>query len=202
MEQRTAEWYAIKLGKVSASRVADIMARTKSGYSASRKSYMVELLCERLTGQNAEHFESAAMKWGTDTEPLARSAYEANHGVMIEEVGFLEHPTIPMFGASPDGLIGKEGGIEIKCPNTATHIEYLTGGSIDSKYIYQMMTGMMCTGRKWWDFVSYDPRLPENLSLFVQRVLRQDEMIAEIEDAVIQFNKELDELMEKLKAVA
>ena len=201
MEQRTAEWFAARLGKVTASRVADVMARTKSGYSASRTHYMAELVCERLTGIPSEHFESAAMKWGTDTEPLARRAYEARTGELVEEVGFIEHQRIKGFGASPDGLVGTDGGLEIKCPNTATHIEYLTGGSIDRAYIIQMHVGMMCTGRAWWDFLSFDPRLPENLSYFCVRVKRDDALVAEIEDEVKKFLAELDEMVERLKAL-
>lgn len=199
MEQRTEEWIQARLGKVTASRVADVMARTKSGYSASRKNYMAELVCERLTGTPSEHFESAAMKWGTDNEPLARSAYEARTGELVEEVGFIGHPTIKNFGASPDGLVGTDGGIEIKCPNTATHIDTLLGGKIEQKYVYQMQTAMACTGRKWWDFVSFDPRLPENLSYKCIRFYRDTEMVQSIENEVIRFLAELDEMVEKLK---
>lgn len=200
MEQRTDEWFAARRGKVTASRVADVMARTKSGYSASRKNYMAELVCERLTGQTGEQFESPAMKWGTEIEPLARLAYEDRTWTKVEEVGFIDHPTIPMFGASPDGLVGERGGIEIKCPNTATHIEYLLTGAIDQKYIYQMMTGMMCTGLDWWDFVSYDPRLPAHLQLFVKRVEYSVPLAEEIEKAVVEFLGELDAMVEKLSA--
>lgn len=199
--QRSPEWYQARLGKITASRVADVMAKTKSGYSASRKNYMAELLCQRLTGEREEDFESASMRWGTETEPFARSAYEARFGVLVEEVGFIDHPSIPMFGASPDGLVGLEGMTEIKCPNTMTHIEYLTTGKVDTKYIYQMMTQMMCAVRKWCDFVSYDPRLPANLSMFVTRFYWDDHMIGTIEDEVIQFNAELDALIEKLKSI-
>ena len=201
MEQKSPEWYAAKLGKASASRVADIMAKTKSGYSASRKNYMAELACERLTGVNAEHFESAAMKWGTDTEPLARSAYEARTGELVEEVGFIEHPCIKDFGASPDGLVGIDGGLEIKCPNTATHIETLLGGSVESRYSYQMQVAMVCAGRGWWDFVSFDPRLPENLSYKCIRFYRDPEMVLAIEEEVKRFLMELDEMVARLKAL-
>ena len=201
MEQRTAEWFAARLGKVTASRVADVMARTKSGYSASRKNYMAELVCERLTGIPSEHFESAAMKWGTDTEPLARSAYEARTGELVEEVGFIEHPRIKGFGASPDGLVGTDGGLEIKCPNTATHIDTLLGGTVEQKYVYQMQTAMACTGRKWWDFVSFDPRLPENLSYKCIRFYRDTEMVQSIENEVIRFLAELDEMVGRLKNI-
>lgn len=201
MEQRTEEWIQARLGKVTASRVADVMARTKSGYSASRKNYMAELVCERLTGAQADRFESAAMAWGTETEPLARSAYEAATGEMVEEVGFIDHPTIPNFGASPDGLVGTDGGLEIKCPNTATHIDTLLSGAIDSRYIYQLSTGMACTGRKWWDFVSFDPRLPDNLSYKCIRIYRDDELIAEIESEVIRFLEELEAMTGRLKSL-
>lgn len=199
MEQRTEEWIQARLGKVTASRVADVMAKTKSGYSASRKNYMAELVCERLTGAQADRFESAAMAWGTETEPLARSAYEAATGEMVEEVGFIDHPTIPNFGASPDGLVGTDGGLEIKCPNTATHIDTLLSGAIDSRYIYQLSTGMACTGRKWWDFVSFDPRLPDNLSYKCIRIYRDDALIAEIELEVIRFLEELEAMVKRLK---
>lgn len=202
MEQRTPEWTIARLGKVTASRVADMMAKTKSGYSASRKNYMAELICERLTGVPTEHYENVAMKRGTETEPLARSAYEARKSTLVEEVGFIDHPYIPMFGASPDGLVGGEGGLEIKCPNTATHIELLIGGGIDQRYIYQMQVAMMCTGRKWWDFVDYDPRLPENLQLFIQRVFFSPEMAEEIELEVTKFNAEIDETISKLEKIS
>jgi len=197
--QRTDEWYHARCGCVGASRIADIMATTKSGPSASRKNYMAELLCERLTGESPEHFESAAMKWGTDTEPLARSAYEIETGQMVEETGFVLHPSIKMFGASPDGLVGDSGGLEIKCPNTATHIETLLGSTIDSRYMYQMQTGMACTGRKWWDFVSFDPRLPGKLQFHLRRVMRDDAVIEAIEKAVVLFLEELDEMVERLR---
>jgi len=201
VEQRTPEWTAARLGKVTASRVADVMAKTKSGYSASRKNYMAELICERLTGMPTEHFENAAMKRGTEIEPLARSAYEARKGVFVEEVGFIDHPTIPMFGASPDGLIGTDGGLEIKCPNTATHINILISGGIEQRYIYQMQVAMMCTGRAWWDFVDYDSRLPENLQLFIHRVFFSQEMADEIESEVRKFNAEIDGTIEKLRKI-
>lgn len=177
------------------------MAKTKSGYSASRKNYMAELACERLTGVPSEHFESAAMKWGTDNEPLARSAYEARTGELVEEVGFIGHPTIKNFGASPDGLVGTDGGIEIKCPNTATHIDTLLGGKIEQKYIYQMQTAMACTGRLWWDFVSFDPRLPDNLSFKCIRANRHDGLIEAIETEAKRFLAELDEMVTRLKNI-
>jgi putative phage-type endonuclease len=192
MEQRSAEWYAARLGKVTASRVADVIAKTKSGYSASRANYMAELVCERLTGMQGESFSSAAMVWGTNTEPMARSAYESRMAELVEETGFVLHPTISMAGASPDGLIGDDGLVEIKCPNTATHIDTLLSEGAPSKYMTQMQWQMACTGRKWCDFVSFDPRMPEEMQMFVIRVERNDDVIIELEREVEKFLVELE----------
>ena len=200
MEQRSEDWFTARLGKVTASRVADIMAKTKSGYSTSRKNYMAELLCERMTGQRDASFESAAMKWGTETEPLARMAYELETGSLVQEVGLVDHANIPMFGASPDGLIGSDKGLEIKCPNTATHLDTLLNGTIKNEYIIQMQVGMACTGRQLWDFVSFDPRLPAHLQIFIKTIFRDDKLIAEIESEVSTFLAELDEMIAKLEA--
>ena len=192
MEQRSAEWFAARLGKVTASRVADIVAKTKSGYSTSRANYMAELVCERLTGMQGESFSSAAMVWGTNTEPMARSAYESRMAELVEETGFVLHPTISMAGASPDGLIGDDGLVEIKCPNTATHIDTLLSDGAPSKYVTQMQWQMACTGRKWCDFVSFDPRMPEEMQMFVLRVERNDDFITELEREVEKFLVELE----------
>ena len=199
MEQRTDEWFSARLGKVTASRVSDAVAKTKTGYGATRGNYMSQLIVERMTGKQAESFSSAAMQWGTDTEPLARAAYETFKDVLVDEEGFVQHPTIEMAGASPDGLIGDEGLVEIKCPNTATHIETLIAKKADTRYINQMQWQMACTGRKWCDFVSFDPRMPEDLQLFVIRVERDDEKIAELEAGVIEFLNEVDQKIATLK---
>lgn len=196
MEQRTEEWFKARLGKVTASRVADVIAKTKSGYSASRDNYMAQLICERLTGQQGESFTNAAMQHGVDTEPLARSAYEALHGLLVEEVGFVQHPTIEMAGASPDGLVGLFGMLEVKCPNTATHIDTLINLTVPTKYITQMQWQMRCCDRQWCDFVSFDPRLPQDLQLFIKRVEYDAEYVAMLEKEVNQF---LDELVNKIK---
>lgn len=201
MDQRSEEWFAIRIGKVTASRVADVLAKTKSGYSASRDNYMAQLVCERLTGQKADGFTNAAMQWGTETEPLARAAYEALKDVLVDEVGFVPHPTIKMAGASPDGFVGQDGLIEIKCPNTATHIDTLLSESVPTKYFTQMQFQMACTGREWCDFVSFDNRLPEELQLFVKRVPRDDVYIKIMEAEIVQFIAELDEKIEKLMKV-
>jgi putative phage-type endonuclease len=198
MEQGTEEWFAARLGKATASRIADIMATTKTGPGAARKNYAAELVAERLTGSPTETFSSAAMAWGKDREPQARANYTLVTGLLVEEIGFVDHPVIAMSGASPDGLIGADGLVEIKCPNTATHIETLLGGKPDGKYVKQMMWQMACTGRAWCDFVSFDPRLPDDMQLFIQRIPRDGAMIAEIEDAVRGFLREVDETVDAL----
>jgi putative phage-type endonuclease len=198
VEQRSPEWFASRLGKVTASRVADVIAKTKSGYSASRDNYMAQLICERLTGQQGESFTNAAMTWGTETEPLARSAFEAYADVMVEEVGFVPHPSIEMSGASPDGLVGLFGMLEIKCPNTATHIDTLLTQTVPGKYITQMQWQMRCCERQWCEFVSFDPRLPQDLQLFVKRVEFDPEYVAMLEKEVTQFLAELDDKVNKL----
>ena len=197
-EQGSPQWFADRLGKVTASRVADVIAKTKSGASTSRENYCVELALERLTGNRQESFSNDAMKWGTETEPLARAAYEARTGALVDEVGMVLHPTIELTGASPDGLIDGDGLLEIKCPKSATHASTLLSGKPDGKYITQMMWQMACTGRQWCDFVSFDPRFPADLQLLIKRIPRDDAKIAEIEAEVIKFLAEVDETVNKL----
>lgn len=199
--QGTDEWFAARIGKVTASRVADVVAKTKSGYSASRANYMAELIVERLTGERPPSFTNAAMQWGTDKEPDARAAYCFMRDADVTEVGFVDHPRIAMTGASPDGLIGLSGLVEIKCPNTATHIETVLGQAVPSKYITQMHWQMACTERTWCDFVSYDPRLPEHLSLYVGRVERDDALVAELEREVEAFLAELAAKVDRLNTI-
>jgi len=201
IEQGTDEWFAIRIGKVTASRVADLLAKTKSGYSASRDNYMAQLVCERLTGQKGESFTNAAMQHGTETEPLARLAYEVSQNVLVDQVGFVPHPSIKMAGASPDGLVGDDGLLEIKCPNTATHIETLLSETVPTKYFTQMQFQLASTGRKWCDFVSFDNRLPEELQLFVKRVPRDEMYIKLMEAEIVQFLAELDDKINKLMKV-
>jgi len=201
--QGTTDWFAIRLGKVTASRVADVIAKTKTGYSTSRENYMAQLVVERLTQTKAESYTNAAMQWGTDQEPFARAAYEAAQGVMVEEVGFVPHPTIQWAGASPDGLVGNEGEglVEIKCPNTAQMIEALLTGKVPTKYFTQMQFQMACTGTKFCDYVVFDPRMPAKAQLFVTRVNRDDAYIAEIEAEIVKFLAEVESQVQQLNQI-
>lgn len=199
IEQGTAEWMAQRLGKVTASRVADVVAKTKSGWGASRANYMAQLVAERLTGTQQESFTNAAMQWGTEKEPDARAAYEFRTDYTVESAGFVDHPTIAMTGASPDGYVAADGLVEIKCPNTATHIETLLGREVPAKYATQMQWQMACTGRKWCDFVSFDPRMPENMRLFVARVARDDVLINSLSLDIHNFLVELDRKVADLR---
>ncbi|OOX78505.1 lambda exonuclease family protein, partial [Snodgrassella alvi] len=178
-----------------------VLSKTKSGYSATRKNYMAQLICERLTGNREESFKTAAMQRGNDIEPKARARYMLETGELVEETGFINHPTISMSGASPDGLVGEDGLIEIKCPNTATHLEFLRTKKPKPEYLLQMFWQMACTGRKWCDFVSYDDRLKEHLSFQMVRINRDDEQIKEIEEEVQKFLHELNEQIDELDIV-
>lgn len=191
MEQRTPEWFAKRLGKVTASRIADLMAKTKTGPGASRANYLAQLVTERLTGTPTEGFQSPAMTWGIEQEAAARDAYSARMGVLVDEVDFVDHPTMQA-GASPDGLVGEDGLIEIKCPNTSTMLEYLEDRTIPQKYRLQIQWQLAVTGRDWCDFVAFDPRLPEHLQLLVIREPRNEGLIGEIMVEVIRFLAEVE----------
>lgn len=198
--QGTPEWHAIRLGKVTASRLADVCARTKTGWGAGRKNYMAELVAERLTGHRQEGFTNAAMQWGTETEPEARSTYQLQINCRVGQTGFVPHPSIADTGASPDGLVRDDGLVEIKCPNTATHLETLLGAELPQKYFYQIQWQLACTGRGWCDFVSFDPRLPESMRLHVERVKREDAVIAALEKDVTEFLTELRDTVHRLRS--
>lgn len=198
--QGTPEWFAQRLGKVTASRLADVMAKIKTGEAASRATYRAELVAERLTGKSAEGFTNSAMKWGTDCEPLARSAYEAETGMLVTEVAMITHPSIEMAGASPDGLVDAHGLLEIKCPETKNHIDTILSGEAPAKYMHQMQWQMACTGRQWVDFVSFDPRMPADMQLFIKRVVRDDKAISEYEAEVIKFLGEVEQTVNRLRA--
>lgn len=198
VEQGSPEWLAARLGKVSASRIADMTARTKSGWGASRENYKAELIVERLTGQSSEKYTNAAMQWGTEKEPDACAEYAFMHNAKLSRVGVVLHPSIDMACASPDRLCGDDGLIEVKCPNSATHIETLLSETIPDKYIKQMQWQLACTGRAWCDFVSYDPRLPAEMQLFVKRVTRDQQLIDSLENEVRAFLSEVDATLEAL----
>ena len=198
MEQRSEEWFAARCGKVTASRVADIIARTKTGPSASRENYLAQLVCERMTGKPAESYSNAAMAWGTEQEPFARAAYESVKDVLVEEVGFVPHPSFSEAGASPDGLVGEFGLVEIKCPNTATHIQTLLEQKVPEKYITQMQWQMACTKRHWCDYVSFDPRMAEGLQLFIKRIEFDPVFVGKLDKEIINFLLDLEDKITQL----
>lgn len=200
VDQGSEAWFSLRAGRVTASRVADVIAKTKSGTSASRANYAAQLVVERLTGTVEPSFQSAAMQWGIEKEAEARVAYRFLTDADVAETDFVLHPEIFMAGASPDGLVGDDGLVEIKCPNSATHMDTLLREAIPDKYQVQMLWQMACTGRQWCDFVSYDPRFPEAMRLFVKRLDRDPERIAELEAAVRDFISEVEESCAALNA--
>ena len=195
LQQGSPEWHAARCGSLGASSVHEALARTKSGWGASRANVLARLVAERLTGLSQDTYTNDAMRHGIATEPEARAAYQFERGVLVQKVGLRVHPAITGTHASPDGFIGNEGLLEIKCPNTATHLDTLLGDPIPSKYVIQCQWQMACTGRAWCDWVSFDNRLPDNMRLHIQRLKRDDKNIAELEAAVRAF---LDELRMKL----
>ncbi len=197
IEQGTEEWKALRLGKVTASRVGDVMMKpTTAGY----QNYRSQLICERLTGKPTEFHVTPAMQHGTDTEPQARAMYTMTTGQMVQEVAFVDHPLISMAGASPDGLVGELGLVEIKCPQPTEHIRVLTGGAIKKAYREQMQWQMACTGREWCDFVSFCPDLPDDLALHIARIEADGEAIRGMEGAVRAFLADVDGMISKLTA--
>ena len=195
--QGTEEWKMLRLGKVTASRIKDIVATTKTGYSTSRDKYMTQLLLERLTNTVAESYTNDAMNWGVEQGPFARAAYESKMGVLVDQIAFVNHPTIEKAGASPDGLVG-EGLVELKAPMSHTHLESILGGT-DDQYKVQVQFQMACTGAKWTDLCSFDPRFPAELQLVIKRFERDDAYIATLEKEVIKFLGELDDKLNKVK---
>lgn len=198
VEQQTPEWLQMRVGMVTASRVADIIKKRQRGTGEleCRAAYRTEIITECLTGRSADHYVTPAMEWGIDHEPVARAAYEMRLDREIAPGGFAIHDEIARFGASPDGLIGEDGLVEIKCPLTATHVNWILAGVTPEEYQPQMLAEMACTGRQWCDFVSFDPRLPKKLQLFVRRFQRDDGRIAEMEEEVLKF---LEEVIETIK---
>ena len=194
MEQRSEEWFKERLGRLTASRASDAIAKVGT---ATRRDYAIQLVTERLTGLQTKSFTNAAMQWGTEQEPVARAAYEAHTGVFVEQTGFHKHPTIKWLGASPDGFAGS-GLIEIKCPNSNTHVDYLISKEVPAKYKPQMLTQLIVTGRTWCDFVSFDPRLPDHLQLFIVRYEPTQEDLKTIEIQLVTFLSEVDKMEQSL----
>ena len=203
LTQGSTEWLQARAGKVTASRINDVMAKIKTGESAARKDYKAQIVAEILTGKPHEDgFTNEAMRWGTDNEPFARAAYEIATGAMVDQCGLVLHPTIERGAASPDGLVGPFSLVEIKCPKTATHLQYLVDGKVPTHYQPQMLWQMACTGRDWCDFVSFDPRLPDHLQLFIRRFNRDQKRIDEIESEVRAFLAEVDAILAALPQAA
>jgi hypothetical protein len=196
-EQGSADWFAARLGCATASSFKSVLAKLKTGKPGqARESYLIELVTERLTGQPVPHFTTAAMQWGTDNEPAARIEYEFRTERVVEETGFIRHPSI-LAGASPDGLVEADGGIEIKCPSSTTHVDTLIHGMPD-EHMAQLQGAMWITGRAWWDFVSYDPRMPKDLQIYIQRIERNDIFIAGLDTEVRSFLAEVDSTVDQL----
>jgi len=201
--QGTPEWLAARAGRVTASKIPDVMAKIKTGEAATRRDYRAQIIAEILTGQpQGDTFTNEAMRWGTEQEPFARAAYEMASGFMVDQVGFVLHPTIERAGASPDGIVDMDGLVEIKCPKTATHIQYRLDKSVPTQYQPQMLWQMACTGAAWCDFVSFDPRLPDDLQLFVVRFNRDQARIDAMEAEVVAFLAEVDETLSRLRSAA
>ena len=204
IEQRTDAWHAARCGSLGASQIADAISKSKDGkaFGSTSANLRAKLVVERLTGIQEDGFKTAAIQHGIDSEEAARLAYEAHTGAFVTEVGLYKHPTIEGTHASPDGLVGDDGLIEIKCPNSATHIDTLKTEKVPTKYLYQMQWQMRCTDRQWCDYVSFDPRLPENLRLFVKRIPRDDALLAKLEAEVMLFLKGVADDVATLQSMA
>jgi hypothetical protein len=201
-EQNSAEWIWARTGRITASRMSDLMATLKrGGEAASRRDYRAELIAERLTGKTEDRYLSREMQFGVEQEPFARTAYEIRTENMVDQAGFIFHPRLDFSGASPDGLIGQDGGLELKFPKTTTHLAYMTGGTVPEEHQYQMLWNMACADREWWDFASFDPRLPEKLRLFIVRMPRDEARIGEIEREVLKLNYEVHNICTQLGVV-
>jgi putative phage-type endonuclease len=199
IEQGSDEWKVARLGHVTASNMADVMSKGKGSAEAiGRYKYKVRLVAERLTQTAAESFSNAAMEWGVEQEQFAAMEYEAANNVLTDKTGFWLHPDIKWLGVSPDRLVGHDGLIEVKCPNTTTHLGYLFENKIPTDYFKQIQCQLWVTGRQWCDFVSYDPRLPKRNQLLIVRTERDESLIAEMEAETLKFLDEVENLIMKL----
>lgn len=197
--QGSPEWLAARAGSLGASQIGDALARTKSGWGASRANVAARLVTERLTGRPMESFTNAAMQRGHDLEPLAREAYSEAALQLVTEIGLVKHPAIAWTHCSPDGLCGEDGLVEIKCVNAARHIELLTGSPPEDRYVKQCLWQMACTGRAWCDLAYYNPDLPQEMHLYTTRIERDTAAIEEMETEVSKFLAEVDETVADLR---
>jgi len=201
-DQGSAEWLQARCGRITASRLTDVMAYLKSGKGEmkARADYRMDLVAERLTGLTEPYYVSPEMKWGTKHELMARALYEVATGADVEQIGFAIHPSHDFAGASPDGLVDADGGLEIKCPKTTTHLAYMMAGVVPEDYIPQMMWNMVCCEREWWDFVSYDPRLEDaGMHLFCVRLAYDQKIIDGMAAEVRKFNDEVNAVIDGLQ---
>lgn len=201
VEQGSDLWKQLRLGHVTASNIADVMAKGKYGESETRRKYKIKLLAERLSGQSQDSYSNSAMEWGVENEQFAAMAYEVKTNTLLDKTGFWLHDNIQWLGVSPDRLVGNDGLVEIKCPNTTTHLDYILDDQVPAKYYKQIQCQLWVTKRDWCDFVSYDPRLPEENQLFIKRAYPDTETIADMEKEVIQFLHEVDTLFNQLKGI-
>lgn len=212
MDQHSQEWWTARCGKITASRIGDLMARnqprkgkTVGEWSARRNNYLKEKVAERITGKNRDRRQVASLSHRLDLEPDARAAYEFYYlppDSRIEMVGFIDHPRIPFAGCSPDGMITPKGGIEIKCCDAEMHLEIVSAEAIDPDYIFQCHFNMACTDADWWDFVAFSPEMPEELKVFVKRIERDESVIQSIEQHVIEFNEEVEQRVKHIVAIS
>jgi putative phage-type endonuclease len=199
-EQGSGEWLAARCGLITASRLNDVMGYTKKGDETQKRAdYRIELVSERLSGLATEKYVTFVMKEGTRLEPEARTEYELATDVMCDEVGFVLHPAMDFSGASPDGLVGQEGGLEIKCPTRTTHIEWLLAGVVPPEHEPQMVWNMVCCEREWWDFISYCPDFPAPFNRFIARLYRDEARIDVLDREVRKFNAEIEATIERLQ---
>lgn len=199
LEQGSDEWKQARLGHVTASNMAEVMSKGKGTAEAvGRYKYKVRLVAERLTMTAGESYTNAAMQWGIEQEQFACIAYEAQKETFVDKIGFVLHPDIKWLGVSPDRIVGHEGLIEVKCPNTTTHLDYLFDNKVPAEYYKQIQCQLWVTGRQWCDFVSYDPRLPKRNQLLIVRTERDESLIKEMEVQTLQFLAEVETLIIKL----
>ncbi|EJF84068.1 hypothetical protein MCU_00736 [Bartonella elizabethae Re6043vi] len=202
MEQRTAEWFQARLGKVTASNVYNVLSKTAKGMPTSKyEDYKIKLMTERLTEEISQSYTTPAMQWGIEHEEDALREYAFIYDTEITQCGFIQHPTIQMAGASPDGFVGEDGLVEIKCPQSPNHLRFFIDSNIKPEYHAQMQFQMACTGRKWCDFVSYNPNFvgkSTSLRMKIKRINRDEEQIEQINQAVEIFLAEIEQEMQKI----